>query len=319
MKNNQRAIWMRRIAIVTIAALCVSVFTGTALAEFTKSYRAKRVIAAVDDPGMLFSSNYLREGLNPSYTSFQVDTASDVPATSVITVNNFALGNPMKNYPEALTYTLEASVVRLVQSGGDIVPEVVTTNIPAVEINGRALASTGGTTSFTSTLATGAANTDTYPISLPKTMLTGEKLYLYVTATPDASHSDLHAIAGFFHLTERIDSAHVDWSLDPTDDRTITVSDFSGFNYRLTGSGAGTIILGWDPAVLTLSKVFKDKVNAAAAGSLPAGWTGLTAVQFEVDSDNINSYDIQFYQAFSGSVGSWSDVDVRMSFAEDDN
>ena len=64
-----------------VAALLAVAFTVTA--EFIKSSRAKRVIAAYASNGMLFSSNYLREGSEPAFQTVYVDkiVAEDISNT----------------------------------------------------------------------------------------------------------------------------------------------------------------------------------------------------------------------------------------------
>ncbi len=299
------------VAIVLAAAVAVGI---SVYAEFTKSYRAKRVIAAVAPEGMLFSSNYLESGSEIHFSTLRVGAGDASEYYDLeVTVSNHARGNNSRFYNRDIEYRLDTDIVTVSKNQqGETVITSVSSDRPAVKIDGAAMAA-----AYLSTIATGSARSDSYVLSLPRTMLTDErKMYVQLTATPVGSgYTDLQPISALFDLAVRAETVTVTWHIEPTDDRSAPAGDYSGFNYRLSGSGAGTVTLGWDASVLEISQVFKNEVGAASA-ALPDGWDGLTAVSFDVDAADINSYDIQFYMASSGSVNSWEDVNVQMVFRE---
>ena len=302
--------------------LVVGVFAAsvTVMAEFTKSFRTKRVISATASDGMLFSSNYLRENtgeLNFSTIYVNRVEAEDPTNTyfdATVTIANYAQGNPTRFYRRAINYTITTSIVRLVTDGlGNMSTQTVVSGLPAVKWEGAALQA-----SYSDTLAAGGAAENEYTLSLPRTMLTGEKLYVQLTATPTGgTYTDLAPITSLIELAIQPEASSTSWHIEGTDDRTNGVSEYAGYNFRLSGSGRGIIILGWDDTLFELNPVFLAKVGATTyTGSLPGSWSGLSAVSFSVDAANINSYDIQLYLRDPASVGSWSDVAMQMSFEE---
>ena len=318
--QDKRARIIRTLIIFSIvAALLAVAFTVTA--EFIKSSRAKRVIAAYASNGMLFSSNYLREGAEPAFQTVYVDkiVAEDVSNTyfdSYVTVCNFAQQNPSRTYGRTINYTLTASIVTISRDGSyNLVITPAVSSLPAVLVDDSAMLA-----SYSGSLTYGASHTDTYKLSLPRTMLSGTKYYVYLTATPTGgAYADLQPISALIDLAIKPDANTSTWHIQSTDDRSNAISQYSGFNFRLSGSGKGTILLGWDSSKLEISKVFKQTVSATAPdpGDVPAGWAGLTAISFEVDAADVNSYDIQFYNASENVVSSWSNVAVQMLFIED--
>ncbi|MBR3641489.1 MAG: hypothetical protein IKN53_05625 [Oscillibacter sp.] len=313
-----------RAALALAIAVALFAASSTVTAEFIKSYRAKRVITATAPDGSLFSSNYLRAGSEPAYATISIEKSdaedeSNTYFDTVVTICNYAQGNPTRVYNRTINYTLTASIVTLSRDAND---ELVITpaagELPAVKINNAPMqASYSG--SLTTSLISPDSR-DSYRLALPRTMLTGQKYYVLLTATPTGGvYADLQPISALFDLAIKPEMSASNWHLEVADDRTVSVDEYSGYNYRLSGSGRGTILLGWDASVLELSKVFKQNVSAAvpSAGDVPAEWTGLTAIAFEVDSDNVNSYDIQFYLPEAGTVATWGDVAAQMIFIED--
>ena len=318
MKNNEKTSGKKIFRYIVVIAVVLAI-TITATAEFTKSYRAKRVIAAYTSDGMLFSSNHLVNSAELTYSTIYIDkvealTGSIPSFDMVVTICNYAQGNPTKYYGKTINYTLTASIVKVVTDiYGDAVTEPATGSLPAVLIDGAAMQA-----SYSGSLAMGAARENSYTVTLPRSMLTGEKVYVLLTATPTgASYADLAPISSLLELAVKTEATATAWTIESTDTRSNGIGDYAGYNFRLSGSGKGTVTLGWDDTKLAINEVFKDEVSATSAASLPAGWTGLTAIEFEVDADDANSYDIQFFPASSGAVSSWSDVAVRMIFEED--
>ena len=309
---------------ITVAVLLVLALLASSIAvvaEFTKSYRTKRVISATASDGMLFSSNYLKEdngelNFSPVYINrTEAEDPSNTYFDTVVTIANFAQGNPTRYYRRAINYTLTTSIVRLIMDGsGNLTTQTVNANLPAVKLDGAALLS-----SYSGSVASGQARENEYTLSLPRTMLTGEKLYVMLTATPSGgTYTDLSPISALIELAIQPEASVTTWRIEGTDDRSHAVSDFAGYNFRLSGSGRGIVILGWDDTRFELNPVFRAKVGATTYnGSLPDGWAGLSAVSFAVDAASINSYDIQLYPRAVDAVSSWSNVSAQIVFEED--
>ncbi len=311
-----KAEYKNRIIRIATAVVVLIALTVTAAAEFTKSYRAKRVVGAYEPNGMLFSSNHLVASVDLEFSSIEVDKAEALSGTIpsfdvVVTVCNYAQGNPTQFYGKTINYNLDASIVQVTDDGsGHPVALPATGSLPAVLMNGSPLQAR-----YTGSLPGGVMSEDVYTLTLPRSMLTGEKYYVLLTATPTGgTYTDLAPISKLFELMIRAEATASDWSVIATDDRSNPIDDYAGYNFRLSGSGRGKVTLGWDDTKLEINKVFTDAVGASAA-SLPAGWTG-AAIEFSVDAADVNNYDIQFYPASEGAVTSWSDVAVNMIFEE---
>ena len=319
-QQETRKYGVLRTILTLIVAAAVLTAGVTVVAEFVKSYRAKRVIAAYASDGMLFSSNYLHDSALVDYATIYVDkleaeSGSTPYFDATVTVCNFAQANPVRAYGRTINYTLTASIVTVSKDGsGNQVITPAAGVLPAVKINGAAMLA-----SYSGSLASGAARTDEYELSLPRSMLTGDKYYVLLTATPTGDYADLQPISALFELAIKSEGSSVSWTVEPTDVRSNSIGDYAGYNFRLSGSGRGTVMLGWDGTKLDISKMFKEKVSATtpSAGDIPAALSGLTVIEFDVDADSINSYDIQFYPHTETSVSSWSDVAVQMTFVED--
>ncbi|MBO4216906.1 MAG: hypothetical protein J5940_03070 [Clostridia bacterium] len=313
-----KAEYKKSIIRIAISVVVILAITVTAAAEFTKSYRAKRVIAAYESNGMLFSSNHLVASAELEFSSIEVDKvealSGSIPSFDVIvTICNYAQGNPAQFYGKTINYNLDASIVQVTPDEfGHPVASPAAGTLPAVLMDGEPLQAR-----YTGSLSGGVMSEDVYTLTLPRSMLSGEKYYVLLTAAPTGgSYADLSPIAKLFELTVRAEATASDWSVIATDDRSNPIGDYAGYNFRLSGSGRGTVTLGWDASKLEINKVFKDAVSAVTPASLPAGWTGLTAIEFDVDAADVNSYDIQFYPASEGAVTTWSDVAVSMIFEE---
>ena len=312
----------RRIALIALAlivALLAASFSVTVVAEFTKSFRTKRVISATASDGMLFSSNCLQDTTELNYATVWV-TRTDAENAGIayfdttVTIANHAQGNPSRFYRRAINYTLTTDIVRVVTDGlGNSTTQTVVSGRPAVKIDGAAMQA-----SYSDTLIAGGVQENEYTLSLPRTMLTGEKLYVMLTATPSGgTYADLAPITALIELAIQPEASATSWHIEGTDDRLNSIGDYAGYNFQLSGSGRGTIILGWDDTAFEINQVFVDAVSATTyTGSLPAEWAGLTAIAFTVDAANINSYDIQFYPRSSDGAANWSAVSARMIFEE---
>jgi hypothetical protein len=79
-------------------------------------------------------------------------------------------------------------------------------------------------------------------------------------------------------------------------------------------------MLGWDPARMKISELFRQSTGASAVaqGDKPQDWGQLEVISFPVNAAEINSYDIQFYPAEKGAVTQWPQTEVLCSFAEAD-
>lgn len=97
----------RNIIIICIAAALLAAGT-VALAEFTRSSRAKRVAVTAGSVGMMFSSNYLGIGDIAQNKNIVFSSSSEGGVSTVVTVCNYPQGNPTRYYDRAINYVLRA-------------------------------------------------------------------------------------------------------------------------------------------------------------------------------------------------------------------
>lgn len=284
-----------------VSMVMVAVFFVTAqyaFAEFTKSSRAKRVIAAYESGGLQFSSNYLMPGSEAPKTIYMTDATASGAAFNV-TVCNYPQKNPMSVYEQDIHYVIEAEVVDV--SGGSpvrVTDSAIYPDIRFIDMNNKIA---GGFAYTSDTLTGGVRDSDEYKVYLPIEMTNYPYLYLRVTATPDHNLQGLQPLSLMFNIAQATQRVALVWEIEATDDTNQDVNEFSGFNYRVYGTGRGTVTLNWPDDKLIISEVFERVVSSTASGG---------SITFEVDADNRNSYDIQFYPIGKGAVTSWDEIEA---------
>ncbi len=323
MKNRINTLLRGRAAPIAALLLAAAIIGGTAAAQFTLSHRARRVIAAYDAAEMLFSSNYMQE--QRVQRSYYTDSESG-SVTVDVTVCNYVQGNHFVFRDQAFSYSLEARVVRVENGSATDLTGSASAGVPTIEFDGDAahpLAENGSYTAYTFSgmemdpEAEGRGDiTHIYHLTFPETFRDDPGMYIQLIATP--SVSDLKPISVWMNFKKSAAAAVREWTLVAQDNTSNPIGDYSGFNYQLRGSGAGTVTLSWDSSLLEISEIFLESVGAPA----PVTSNGFTSIEIAVDSFVKNSYDIQFYRRAGGTISAWSDIAVdaavSCSFAEAD-
>ena len=296
----------KSLVIVAVAAVVIAagVFASPySLAEFTSSNRAKRVIAAYNDEGQQFSSNYMipigSSDARHYEKTIHLDSVNDDGKYINITVCNYPQSNSEHFINTDVVYSITADVVSVSGSVANTESSYAS-YISALDIDDVATFPQNNVT-----LVGAAASKDTYRIYLPKSLIS-DNYYVRITATADG----ITTIQRLLGLSYPSMETEVDWDIDcDIDDKSKSVLEYSGFNVRLFGSGAGTISLTW-PASLNISDVFCDQVGASPAAN---------SISFHVDG-SVESYDLQFYPAYKGAVTSWNVIStnsIHISFTKD--
>lgn len=332
------------VAITAMILVVLSVITGIiSFAEYTKSSRAKRVIATYDGVGMLFSSNYLvqNSSLDPTAAVNRkriYTTSTELSSFSNITVCNYAQGNPGKPNTKPITYVLSA---KLVVVDGNVKRDAVAADLAAgmqatlrignvtKTFNASNLSDAFDARTLTANSAVnGGASADIYEIVLSKQFNNANnKVALYVAATPTPPIDGLTTIDAIFGSAVSAVSEQASWTgvfneagaLDRTNATLPAPGDLDGFNYKISGSGAGTFKLSWNPALLTPNKDFIDEMRGnTPVGTETVGGVTWNYIAFSVDSDVISRYDTQFYYAegvaAAGTVATWDDAASAVSY-----
>ena len=322
MKNKLNTLLRSRAVPITALLLAAAIIAGTAAAQFTLSHRARRVIAAYDAAEMLFSSNYMQE--QRVQRSYYTDSESG-SVTVDVTVCNYVQGNHFVFRDQAFSYSLEARVVRIENGIAVELADVTSAGVPTIEFDGdtpHPLAENGSYIPYTFSgmemdpEAEGRGDiTHIYHLTFPEAFLDDPSCYVQLIAVP--SVSDLKPISVWLNYKKSAAAAVREWELVAQDNTSNPIGDYSGFNYQLRGSGAGTVTLSWDSSLLEISEIFLESVGAPA----PVTSNGFKSIEIAVDSFVKNSYDIQFYRA-GGTISAWSDIAVdaavSCSFAEAD-
>ena len=311
--------------ILVIAIVAVAVASVAVYAEFTKSSRAKRVVASYESEGLLFSSNYmLRTANNPSAASNRKVIYTGNPANPVITtvsICNFAQGNPGKQYERDIIYRLYAELV--VVSGNSRRPATAA-DVGSLEVtlefkDGSPVTLDASNLSYTfspdSTLDHRAASTDLCVLTFSSGFNTDEDgICLFLSATPIGNYIGILPIDAIFNTSVSTEQVIELWhgyfneagalgvqnSADP--------DEYDGFNYVITGSGVGTCRLSWNTERLAVNELFLDVFNLdlSDVGSTTVSGDVWNYIDFPVDSDVVNRYDTQFYRS-DGDVNSFAD------------
>ena len=257
MKKTLQGFLRKPVGIIAAAVLAIAMIAGTAaVADFTLSHRAKRVIAAYESGEKLFSSNYLRQGTDsrfgtPVLATIYVDASEQETGsiTETVSVCNYVQGNHSRWFDRNIPYTLRAQIVELEpdpEHDGKL--RIKSTTAPtgtSIAVAGvtKSLEGSGVIQSFSKTLASDAASADTYTVSFPASMLQTSQYYLWLEATPQDGLG-LDTIAVLLNVQRQQTVTLNNWTLEQRDDTNNSIGQYSGFNYQLYGTGKGSMTLG---------------------------------------------------------------------------
>ena len=310
-------------AMVIIAVLLVvSIAFAVSFAEFTKSSRAKRVVATYLTGGPTFSSNYLVPNNNTDstiYKRFFYTSRLDIGATGTVTVCNYPQGDPGKYYEKNITYSFIAKIVKITESGSTITKADATAldvgdkTVTLTFKDGTPVTLSASNLSHdfgTSTLSCLLASTDLIDLAFsPDFNDNADGICLYMCATPVLGLSNVNTLDAVIFPTLSVQEAKNDWQGNFNENTSSDISGFDGFNYMITGNGEGTCVLKWRNDKLRISNVFLNEIGGTSGTETIDGNTWNT-LSFPVNSDLVNRYDLQFYycDGVSGTIASWSEL-----------
>lgn len=337
--NNKASIVSKSKTIIFISIslallICLSlVFT---YAEYTRSSRAKRVVATYDGAGFLFSSNYLSlnsDVVNNVYRRMIYTQKATASATGEITICNYAQGNPTKVYDEDITYKLTAKLVIVYEEGG----KTKKRDAEADEIGDRWVKIKYKTDDDNETVTlnrTTAAYDEWDESTLDHRIASGatdickvmfspgfndaepKNLALYICAQPDDSLG-INPLDSTF--VTGVSSAASTWTgtfnENPSAGELPKQNHYDGFNYVISGSGTGTFTLRWDNTVLQVSQIFLSKQGLTVTTTEGSNWS---YIELEVNSNVIDRYELQFYYApgASETITSWEDLNDNSTYVQ---
>lgn len=326
-----------------IAILLMSGGIYMTYAVYTEVSSVKRVVSTQAAPVEMFSSNCMR----PDISSRRLSSAE-----YSVTVCNFDQDKPTIYNPATISYTLHAE---LQIKQGDNYTNLATYLNTLDQLNAEQLAiyndyltkaakyfiykteddvtgpvtasenkfTVGNDFSVTLTadsLAAQHSSVDKYKVKIdPDSInLTNTDIFVHVWADP-TEPSNLSTIATRLYGTAISENAAT-WSGSFNEQNCDTV-DYDFYNYIITGSGAGTIDILWDPEKFEINKFFFNTslsgVNFVDSSSPTTitnsdtkygngkdngkyvGWSKIT---IRVDSITKNRYELQLYKTKSNSL-----------------
>ena len=301
--------------------LVLSVLLPATYAIFTSSHSAQRTIAAYDTEGERFSSNYLIRGESRDNIRTIYTTDIHLPAAAAVTVCNYQQGRQTLCFPDALSYTLTATLVRY----DELTHQYVAADSSYLSSNGltgysvtisndvvtKTLGSANPSDSFGGSFTGGVSRSDAYTMVFSANFSENKpNLYLEMVAVP--SDPALGTLRGIFKPDFRIAGATDYWEGNFQDDSSVTPSAYDGYNYLITGAGSGTATVSWNSAKVVLSDVSRDRL-LSISGATQTG----SSITFPVDSDVQSRYDLQFYNV-SITSETWTQMEnqvVTFSFS----
>lgn len=314
------------LAVLALVGIAAAALAAATLAAFTSSLHAQRTIAAYDTAGIRFSSNYLLRGDSKDNVRTVYTTNAAVSPTAIMTICNYQQGKQTMPNPDPVTYTVTARLVRYDANESDLYVPVDASYMSAQGYTAYAVTIDDGVNTVTlnsshlsdatlgSLMTAGTAQSDPYLISFsPHFAANDPNLYLEVIVTPVGGA--LPALQGIFAPALRAEGASNHWDGAFRDDTETAPAGYDGFNYLITGTGAGTATVTWDGTMLALSDVSLEMLMDIAGASRSGN-----SIIFPVDADVESRYDLQFYKVSGSNYAgvTWTNMNntvVRFSFS----
>lgn len=325
---------LRKHLAVCLAAALLVALGAVSYAEYVRSSRTMRTVAAYGELETPFSSNYLliAQSSTQNARMLHVDQNSDTVSIEV-TVHNYPENDQLAYNRKNITYNLEA-YLRVSDGNGGLrnatAAEIgdgasVTLSLnggTSVTLNKNAVTYTYGSSYEPLTLTGGAANTDQLAVTLSGLLSCTSPVFLELVARPTGtSASEYQPLKGMFGVSVRADLHVQTWS-GYFNEAAPNPAVYDGYNYTISGSGSGTFRLRWNPAKLRLNQALKlfDLTNDAityTSGSQTIDDVAYSYIEFHVDSDVSPRYDVQFYPTASLTASdAWANL-VSYTFSSD--
>lgn len=318
--------FLRIYLVFTVALALIISISYSAFAEFTKSEKAKRVVAAYASTGQMFSSNVLRVG-GYRKTLFvekedvakiygdDLDIAASVVIKTTVTICNYVQGNPRQFYGKNINYTLTGELVTI-DSNGDEQPLSNDYGIKIEKVLVENYSPHDGS------LTGGTPQEDEYLISIPGAVLRApQKVYLKLKAEPTKYADIQDDIYAYIEIAEKPEAVHTGWDIECTDSEIEDVNHFKnyyGYNWRLSGIGQGTVTLSWNEDKVYLSEACLQNLKNLYPGTITDTNIATGTLVIAVNSDvTTSSYDLQFYpKTGDNAPAAYGDIVVTCVYSE---
>lgn len=275
---------------ICIVVLSITLIGFSVFSAYTNINKVKRVVSTQGGSGVAFSSNYLAL-INNTESNFELKRIS-IPqnAESVefaITVCNYVHNNPSLFNSNDISYNIEIKLFSALNN--ELVTDDKGLSVQKLEEATFYSFQNGVCEIIEQNLKGKEKSTNTYRITVPRSFI-DDKVNIQVKAVPtdnSLSYTDNYILARKFTFTEYSENTTT-WTGSFVEKNP---NDYDGFNYIITGHGEGTIQLKWNSTKLEISKVFLDNNNL-----IPYEEENYKTISFEVNSNEKNRYNIQFYK-----------------------
>ena len=321
-------------AILLLSASVIVIF-----AEFTKSLRVRRVISSSDSEIALFSSNYLslinNDNLNKRIQ--YVDSVSQ-GSNFDITICNYAQGNPTDVYEREIKYDLVARLVRvsgntrtIINNGNDVDADLsvdISFEGSVITLSKNQLSYTFNNLGNHYSLPGLVSTTKIIKVDFDSSFNEETEIYLEIDAQlyPSSSaYLGIYDLNAYFNPMISSHSEVNSWSGEFNEREAITPDNLDGFNYVISGNGVGTITLRWDTRYVEMNQQFLTKYASIFNKDEHDNYIFIDGntkyVSFDVDSSDIDRYDLQFYKTslISSNYSTWNTVNSYITCRFDES
>ena len=337
-KKNWIMIWL--------VAAVILLSGGLAYAKYGSSHNVvKRVIATDSGATDRFTSNYLATGSSNQHIRSVSSTSTD-DIVYDINIYNYSLNKPTQWYPVDLEYSLSAQLKTLDGStelsalqldnwiGDDQITlysvtldandqEVLTPlfsldkNLRTILIDPQVISNSpaGGTY-------------NSYRLILPNSVV-GKNISVVLTATPASKHRDISdaVLSSRFGAEVQTIVLSTGWSGSFNDDTSISLANYEGFNFSITGSGNSSGTLSWrsdllEPNANEILDLFGVDITNSSNLIQNGNMTTITLSNLSSE-DNAGRYDFQLYIKDAtakneiATLNNWTTFSTYCVFEED--
>lgn len=301
-KLNFITLWL----VLASAALLV---TGS-FAAYTAVDYVKRIVSTSKGEQPRFSSNYLYlvEKNEENYSHRWVTPVMndrDETCAIVLWVNNYLYGMIDEPNTRDISYTLKVSVM---DTNGNPLQDESGITVDSTQ------PSSYNITHKLQAAAQGVHNEHT--ISVSKELVGRIMLKIVAEPTGDSySATGNQKLAAIIHLSDGAQSSGWKGKFIDKDKDIRPIAEYDGYNYEISGTGEGTLILRWDKA-LQISPWFLNQY-----GLTPVEVDGRWQISMQVGGqDNAqqerpSAYQIQFYKADRAVIDSltWPQLEAKVT------
>lgn len=306
MKRWFKMNWGLVCLLAAVLLLCIS---GTLMA-YTNFNSVRRLVSVNSDSNVLFYSNLLyAEPKSTDESDYRTKKLTLTENQFTLNIYNHFPGDTATVNDQDITYTLKCTLLSASDNGAGF-------SVDGTKFSPLADGSFGTVLSG-QTLTGNTASMKSYSIVIPDSET--DIVRIRIEAIPnDASYAATkqHKLAAVILHGELV--AEDQWTgriIDQQKGRK--PADYDGFNYEISGTGAGKVTLTWDASALQLDPWFQSAVTNPPSEVIENPFT------FEVGGENQpTAYQLQFYWVSRpDDEMSWEELSskITVSFQKNEN